>query len=944
MLRWAAMIFPSNRNGPGALGQVPLRLRILFFILLVIIPVYFIDSPLTRISESLRQAADENDLERASLKMAEVIGGADRKAILSGFLRGLAPRILKRMAGRTLPEALARGLQSDLGRKLPRTTVFLFFTPQGKLIRSGSSRRLEGTKVWEAFFAALRPDLRISETDRKLARNFALQHFGDLVGLSYFRHCLESPLEVLYDGRLNVLYHIPLADRKRGNLGSIMMLVPLYRAVHGWEVSRIISGLGDGETQFGGFWQSSGENLGAGNISGGLQHGLLNNLKEGNPHYRASDYFYLSRFWKTDSDLILTVGVPRQSSKWYAPEKIAGFLRLLLWFSAGGLGILVLLIPQRLPERDFSLAEKFRVGVILLTVVPLLVLGLKGFDQSLHMERAFRTEIERRLEERIGLFERNLGNMVSEEELKLVGITMKRGGEPLTSREDLQRIAEKYRLQKVQKFLLIQRNGDVLEETTLGKARSFSQNAVFFPIARDYLAREKFDVEKAEKNLGIPIEMRVSSTSASKIQGRHTFAMMDRFQKIKVGPRQEFFFVGFLLDAAGEKTGLLGVLYDFLAMAARSYEDVLRKAGPGCGLFLRATEGRSRTPSNRLVKGLVDAVWKTRKPLMLKIEHRGKGYIVLSRFLRGIEAVGTAVLPLEGSAPMFLNFYSFFGVLFGLAIGMAWVSAGLMHSYLLLPLLEMIQAIRRVREGDYRPIEGKAASDEFGAIAGSLDSLLEGLRQRVKMSSFLRPELIQQASTSPDAAVRRQRMGILFAGLREFRKVESGLTPEAAVEVMNTFHERCQAEINRGGGEVDKLIGDTVMAVFPAKEGRPLEQTVAETGVRLNRELDAWVLERRERGQPAPRFGIGLSIGTVLAGNIGSLARRLDFTVIGDYVNLAARLEKLAGSSDFPSLLISGDFPEGSEKSIGLVPTQIRSVRGRSGRIDVWTLDVRGPS
>jgi adenylate cyclase len=152
----------------------------------------------------------------------------------------------------------------------------------------------------------------------------------------------------------------------------------------------------------------------------------------------------------------------------------------------------------------------------------------------------------------------------------------------------------------------------------------------------------------------------------------------------------------------------------------------------------------------------------------------------------------------------------------------------------------------------------------------------------------------------------RKSVAILFSDIRSFTAISEKLQPEEVVEFLNHYMTRMVECVNRTHGVVDKFIGDAIMAVWgtPVSKGNDTENAV--NGALLMR---ASLMEfNRDRGgarKPVIRIGCGINTGEVLAGQIGS-EDRMEYTVIGDAVNLASRIEAL--NKPFGTdILISGD-------------------------------------
>ena len=135
---------------------------------------------------------------------------------------------------------------------------------------------------------------------------------------------------------------------------------------------------------------------------------------------------------------------------------------------------------------------------------------------------------------------------------------------------------------------------------------------------------------------------------------------------------------------------------------------------------------------------------------------------------------------------------------------------------------------------------------------------------------------------------------ILFADLRGFTDLSERLPGDRVITLLNDYFESVIAPVEAHGGEVLKLIGDGILAIFPLNSGGARPKCLAAlTAARAAFAEFAEVNRRREaQGENPVRFGITLHLGTVIYGNIGG-ASRLDFTVIGPAVNLVSRLQQL---------------------------------------------------
>jgi adenylate cyclase len=186
----------------------------------------------------------------------------------------------------------------------------------------------------------------------------------------------------------------------------------------------------------------------------------------------------------------------------------------------------------------------------------------------------------------------------------------------------------------------------------------------------------------------------------------------------------------------------------------------------------------------------------------------------------------------------------------------------------------------------------------------------------------------------PDAHGERCKVTILFADIRGFTARSEKSTPEAMIRLLNRYYAEASAAIHARGGAIDKFIGDGLMATFgvpqplPAPERNALEaaQDMLVRIARLNTELAA-------EGLPPLEIGIGIHSGEVLAGYVGSRKRR-DFTVIGDPVNTASRLEGMTKTAGYP-VVCSHQVAAAVGFAGGLVDLGEQDIKGRSP-LHVW--------
>lgn len=234
-------------------------------------------------------------------------------------------------------------------------------------------------------------------------------------------------------------------------------------------------------------------------------------------------------------------------------------------------------------------------------------------------------------------------------------------------------------------------------------------------------------------------------------------------------------------------------------------------------------------------------------------------------------------------------------VLFGIAAILVGVLSGVVARNVRKPLSRIIQATTSVAEGNFDVRAGMNRTDEFGILGDQFDAMAEGLSERAfikeTFGAYVSPEVVKKVLERRESAVagERRRVTVLFADLREFTNLSERLPPERVVAILNDYLERMTKVIGEKGGRVDKFIGDAILADWGALyEVENPERTAVEASIAMVRALA--VFNEEVRSDRPLQLGIGLNCGEVVAGSIGS-ARKLEFTVIGDTVNVASRFE-----------------------------------------------------
>ncbi len=245
--------------------------------------------------------------------------------------------------------------------------------------------------------------------------------------------------------------------------------------------------------------------------------------------------------------------------------------------------------------------------------------------------------------------------------------------------------------------------------------------------------------------------------------------------------------------------------------------------------------------------------------------------------------------------------------LLGLAISTAvgiWIARGVSK-----PVLQLAEGARKIAEGDYEHRVNVNQPDEMGLLAASFNHISKGLAERDQVRDLLgkvvspavAAELLRKDVT---LGGEEREVTVLFSDVRSFTNMCEALAPQEVLGILNRYFTRMSTIVEAHGGVVDKYVGDAIMALF----GAPLANAddadrAMKTALEMCEALDELNAQQQVRGHPAIKVGIGINTDVVIAGNMGSQTR-LNYTVIGDGVNLASRLEGLTKTPEYATRII----------------------------------------
>ena len=258
------------------------------------------------------------------------------------------------------------------------------------------------------------------------------------------------------------------------------------------------------------------------------------------------------------------------------------------------------------------------------------------------------------------------------------------------------------------------------------------------------------------------------------------------------------------------------------------------------------------------------------------------------------------------------------------------------------PLRQLQRAMQKVEGGQLDEICPVVSNDEIGAVTEGFNRMVAGLREREGIretfGKYVSPQVRDEILAGrADLTGGLCEVTILFADLRGFSTWAESSPAVEVVQGLNAYFTEMDIAIRANGGLVLQFIGDEIEAVFgaPLADARHADHAVA-AALAMQSRLDAWNLIRRANGERELQHGIGIHSGTVLAGNIGS-TERMSYTLVGDAVNVASRIETL--NKEFGSrILISSATRDQLADPSKLQALSSVLVKGRSAEVQVFRL------
>jgi adenylate cyclase len=273
-----------------------------------------------------------------------------------------------------------------------------------------------------------------------------------------------------------------------------------------------------------------------------------------------------------------------------------------------------------------------------------------------------------------------------------------------------------------------------------------------------------------------------------------------------------------------------------------------------------------------------------------------------------------------------------------IGVGIAIAGAVIFAMRISRPILAIGNAAIEVAQGNFQTrVTNVRSRDEIGDLAARINEMIVQLNERFQLQKFVSGDTMAAIQRSDEEGVKlggaRERVAILFADIRGYTEFSEDRDPETVVEVLNHYFQRQADIVSEYGGDIDKFVGDQIMAVF---HGEAMSQNAVACSLAIQ---GVMVELGREYAKAELEIGIGVDVGDVVVGAMGS-SQRMDYTVLGDHVNVAARLCSNAAPKE--TLITESVYKEvrGSQ-AFALKALEPIQVKGKAKALKVYAVEAK---
>lgn len=254
---------------------------------------------------------------------------------------------------------------------------------------------------------------------------------------------------------------------------------------------------------------------------------------------------------------------------------------------------------------------------------------------------------------------------------------------------------------------------------------------------------------------------------------------------------------------------------------------------------------------------------------------------------------------------------------------------------------KLTEGVEMVARGDLSYRLNIRSSDEIGLLSIRINEMIQGLQEKMRMARFVSETVTNIVKSDTDffePGGEERKVTVLFADIRGFTTLSEKHPPDAMVTMLNDYLECMTDVIRRNNGVVDKFIGDAIMAIFYPEAMKDDEIRAATAAMQMMEELRRFNARREAKNLFTIAIGVGINTGNAIAGMIGSRSGRLDYTVIGDMVNVASRLEGKSKEGKYTRIVLSEQTFTAIKHMFDAVRMESDRVKGKDEQVNMYEI------
>ena len=295
-----------------------------------------------------------------------------------------------------------------------------------------------------------------------------------------------------------------------------------------------------------------------------------------------------------------------------------------------------------------------------------------------------------------------------------------------------------------------------------------------------------------------------------------------------------------------------------------------------------------------------------------------------SDFVRGVAHFNVSIKGIYKQIDQARTLMTLFFIIIGVVFAIILIY--FMRSMIIKPILIIGDTVKEVGNGNFEVKVVIKNKDELGDLSNKINDMIRGVKERFKLSKYISKsteDLIKKDHGYDSEGIKKQ-ITVLFADIRGFTAYSSTRTPSEVVKNLNTILQVEADVVEEFGGDIDKFVGDELMATFEDEL----------TAVRCSTEIIKKVIEINKNNNTELFVGIGINSGEVIAAHIGS-KNRTEFAVIGDAVNFASRLCSIAKQN---MILLSENVNNNLKNKIETIEVSDQKIKGIAEPVSIYIL------